>query len=89
MMEWTDVSLMARAWMADIGNFGPTIHAEKRELKGRVADENGEVCKTYFTSDELRALSAACNEVADWLDKRADLAPTPSNRPAVAAKGPA
>lgn len=70
-MEWTDVSEKARDWMKEIGEFGPTVHAANREVKGRVADENNEFCKAYYTSDELRSLAAACTEVADWLDKRA------------------
>lgn len=70
-MEWTDLSEKARDWMKDIGDFGPTVHAANREVKGSVADESGELCKAYYTSDELRSLAAACTEVADWLDKRA------------------
>lgn len=70
-MEWESVSPKARAWMADLGNFSPTVRAANREVKGRIADENGELCKTYFTADDLRSLAVACIEVANWLDKRA------------------
>lgn len=72
-MNWDDVSLFARQWMADLGNFSPTVHPEKREVKGWTHDyECGGVQKTYWTSEELRGVARACGEVADWLDKRAN-----------------
>jgi hypothetical protein len=40
--------------------------------------------KAYFSSDDLRQIAAACNEVADWLDKRAE-----DEKPNVEAERPA
>ncbi len=67
-MEWTDVSEDARDWLKMLGNFGPTVHAKNRELKGYLSDEG----RTYFDAGDLRNIAAACIEAADWLDKRAD-----------------
>ena len=69
-MEWDDVSEKSRDWLKLFGNFGPTVMADKRELKGWTQDEEG-VSKTYLSADELREAAAAFVEAADWLDKRA------------------
>ena len=66
-----DISESAKAWMKLLGNFGPTVHADRREIKGVTVDDDGDHVKTYYDSGELRELAAACSEVADWLDKRA------------------
>ena len=66
-----DISKVALAWMQLIGNFGPTVHADKRELKGYTMDSDGDTVKTYYDSGELRELANSCIEVADWLDRRA------------------
>lgn len=68
----SDISNSAKAWMKLLGNFGPTVLAERKELKGYTVDDDGDHVKTYYDSDELRELAAACTEVADWLDRRAD-----------------
>lgn len=66
-----DISESAKAWMKLLGNFGPTVRAESREMKGMTVDECGDHVKTYYDSGELRELAKACIEVADWLDRRA------------------
>lgn len=66
-----EVTENSRAWMRTLGNFSPTVNPLYREVKGYMLSEHGEGEKTYFDSNELRALAAACNEVADWLDARA------------------
>ena len=71
-MEWDDISDKGKAWMRDLGNFGPTVNVKERTVKGYMLDKYGEGGKTYFDSADLRGLAAACNEVADWLDARSD-----------------
>lgn len=75
-MEWiNDVSQKARDVMDALGNFGPTVNALNREVKGYTMDSNtGDCGKAYYSSDDLRNIAAGCIEVADWLDKRADIA---------------
>ena len=75
-MEWTDVSKDARDWLEMLGNFGPTVRASQRELKGCVNSDHGEDGRVYLNSDDLRKISAALVEAADWLDKRAAVAET-------------
>jgi len=71
-MDWkTDISSLSQTWMKFLGDFGPTVHEHLRELKGYMHDDEGGG-KVYLDAGELRELAAACNEVADWLDKRAD-----------------
>lgn len=74
-MKWDDVSEKTRQVMKELGNFGPTVHPQNRELKGYTDDGDG-LGKTYWSSDDLRGIAAACVEAADWLDKRAS-APQP------------
>ncbi|PNG11916.1 hypothetical protein [Stutzerimonas stutzeri] len=68
----SDISGSAKAWMQLLGNFGPTVLAARREVKGYTSDADGDVVKTYYDSGELRELALACTEVADWLDRRAE-----------------
>lgn len=73
-MNWADVSIEARSVMDELGNFSPTVNHQYKEVKGYTLDsESGEGGKTYWSSDDLRTTAKACNEVADWLDKRAEL----------------
>jgi hypothetical protein len=67
-MKWTEVSEDTRDWLTRLGNFRPTVSVRDRELKGHLIDEG----QTYFKSEDLRGISAALVEAADWLDKRAD-----------------
>ena len=69
-----EVSEGSRAWMRTLGNFGPTVNPIYREVTGYMLGDSAEAEKTYYDSGELRELAAACIEVADWLDKRAELA---------------
>ena len=74
-MDWkTDISSLAQTWMKFIGDFGPTVREENRTLKGNMYDGEGGA-SVYLNSGELRELAAACNEVAVWLDKRANAVP--------------
>lgn len=72
-MNWTDVSQKARDVMKEFGNFSPTVHAANKEVKGYTHDDEGGG-KCYWSSDDLRGIAAACIEVANWLDKRAEAA---------------
>ena len=72
-MNWeSDISAEAQKIMEELGHFGPTVNIADATVKGWMYDDEiASVCKTYWTSGELRKIAAACNEVADWLDKRA------------------
>ena len=71
-MNWKDdISDLSRGWMELLGNFGPTVNEQKRELKGYLHDDEGGD-KAYLDSGELREIAASCIEVANWLDDRAD-----------------
>ena len=78
-MIWFDLSTNARDWMGELGGFGPTVHAGNREVKGCTLGADGEPGKTYWSSEDLRKIAAACNEVANWLDKRAEEVKEPTN----------
>ncbi len=73
-MNWDkDLSNNAKSMMLFLGCFSPTTNAEHKTVKGHMADQNGDGNgKVYLDSGELRELALACNEVADWLDKRAE-----------------
>lgn len=74
-MDWkTDIGSLTQTWMKFLGNFGPTVHEQERMLKGYMHDDEGGG-KVYLDAGELRELAAACNEAADWLDKRAESVP--------------
>lgn len=74
-MDWkTDISSLAQTWMKFLGDFSPTVKEQSRELKGYMHDDEGGG-KVYLDAGELREIAAACTEVADWLDKRADAVP--------------
>lgn len=71
-MDWDkDISTEAKGTMKFIGDFGPTVHAQSREVKGYMHDGAGGG-KVYLDAGELRVIAASCIEVADWLDKRAE-----------------
>lgn len=74
-MEWGEVSGNARNWLDTLGGFTPTVHARNRDLKGRIACDDGEDGRVYLDSNELREIAAAFVEAADWLDKRAEAEP--------------
>ena len=71
MKLWDELSENAKCEMLNLGNFGPTVHAANREVKGYMLDPDGEAVNAYYTSDDLRQLASACVEVAEWLDERA------------------
>ena len=39
-MKWEDLSELARDVMKDLGNFGPTVNAQAREVKGAMYDDD-------------------------------------------------
>ena len=55
--------------MMFLGDFTPILDEKAKTLKGYMYDEEGSG-SVYITATELRELATACNEVADWLDKR-------------------
>jgi hypothetical protein len=72
-MKWEDLSDGARRAMKELGNFGPTVSVDDRLVKGYTFDdESGRCVKTYFSPEDLREMAAGMDEVADWLDKRAE-----------------
>lgn len=74
-MDWhNDISNSAKETMKFLGNFGPTINEQSRHVKGYMHDEEG-FGKVYLSACDLREIAASCNEVADWLDKRAEAMP--------------
>lgn len=70
MKDWEGLSQEARETMEWLGDFGPTVHVEQRQIKGYMRDSEGGGCKVYLTSDDLRILSRSFLDVADWLDAR-------------------
>lgn len=66
MKTWDQLSTLAQDAMRLLGEAGPTVHPQNREVKGFVEGD-----KAYFSSDDLRALAKGMTEVADWLDERA------------------
>jgi len=73
--DWSNTSELARDVMNGLGDFSPTVRAGDCMVKGHMASEYGEDGRTYWTSDDLRRIAQACNEVADWLDARHALTP--------------
>lgn len=71
-MKWDDLSSLTKTWMKLLGNFGPTVKASQKQLKGYMCDDNGESVKTYLDAGELRELAKACTDAADWLEARAN-----------------
>jgi len=67
--EWDELSQDTLDVMKDLGEFQPTLDPVKKMVKGYTYDaECGHVIKTYWDSNALRAIAAACVQVADWLD---------------------
>lgn len=73
-MKWDSLSNLTLSVMRNMGGFGPTSKPEDRQVKGYTIGPDGEGGKSYYDSGELREIAAACNEAADWLDKRAAIA---------------
>jgi hypothetical protein len=71
-VNWEDVSEKSHEVMKELGSFSPTNSPQNREVKGYTLDPDGDAGKTYWGSSDLREIAAACVEVADWLDKRAE-----------------
>jgi len=71
--EWKDLAPATLEAMKTLGNFGPTVRKADRLIKGCMLTSDGSAdFRVYFDSDELRAIAIACNEVAAWLDERAN-----------------
>jgi hypothetical protein len=71
-VNWDDLSESARAALKDLGNFGPTVTASHRLVKGYMANDDGDTVSVYYTSRDMREMAKAFVEVAEWLDKRAE-----------------
>ena len=71
-MDWDkDLSEETRNQMKFLGWFSPTARESEGFVKGYMIDaDSGEGCGTYLDSKDLRDLAAACNLVAEWLDRR-------------------
>jgi len=52
-----------------LGNFGPTVIAQERMIKGWMDDGEG-VGKVYLRSQDLRAMAQDLASIAQWLDER-------------------
>ena len=71
-MDWDkDLSSNAKSMMKFLGRFSPTVNSQLKEIKGYMHSDDCEG-KVYLDSGELREMALACNEVAAWLDKRAE-----------------
>jgi hypothetical protein len=73
----SEMSDTAKRALYELGHFAPTVRPEDRSVKGTQADDDGDVGKVYYNSDDLRQIAAGLVEAADWLDVRA-ICPPPS-----------
>lgn len=75
-----DFSMASGLLIKHIGGFHPSYNPLRREVDGFTYDEELQepgvisAVATTYTSCDLREFAAAFIEVADWLDKRAELA---------------
>lgn len=69
--DWEKLPTNALDVMNELGNFGPTVNAAHREVKGYMLDDEGDGVSRYWSSDDLRNIANGCNDVAAWLDQRA------------------
>ena len=67
----TELSPRALETLADLGNFGPTVNVENKQMKGYMLHSDGEACKTYWDASDMRRIAADLIEAADWLEARA------------------
>ena len=72
--EWRDLPKEVLDDMEWLGNFGPTVVVQNREMKGQMVDSDGDVGKAYLDADSARRLAKSLNAAADWLDARAEAA---------------
>lgn len=70
-MNWSDLTQETRDVMEELGNFKPTNTPKNKQIKGYKQEEDGTV-SVYYDSSDLRMVAAACIEVAEFLDKRAE-----------------
>lgn len=71
-MDWNELPQETRDWMEFIGDFRPTSRMDSRQLFGFFGDDWGCDNDQVIDANQLRELAAACIEVADWLDRRAE-----------------
>ncbi len=64
MREFTKIE---KEWLKFLGDFGPTVHPQNKEIKGYMNDD-----KTYLDSNDLMSLSNALRSVAEWLNERSE-----------------
>lgn len=63
MKQWNELSAGTLEVMKELGSFGPTTRGD--EIKGY---QDGD--KVYWDAKDLKDISAACLEVAQWLEER-------------------
>ena len=71
-MQWEDLSDNAKEIMLNLGGCLPTETPSDRWVEGWANGRYGETVTIGYSSHYLREMAAACLEVADWLDKRAE-----------------
>ena len=69
--DWLDLSDEAHEAAQAIGNAGPTVNVQDKQLKGYVFDADGGGGKEYYSAATLRLYAKGLAEIADWLDRRA------------------
>lgn len=68
MREFTKREQETLDWL---GSFGPTVNVLACEIKGYMVDSDGDNCKTYLSSPQLRDIAEDLISIAQWLDERA------------------
>jgi len=66
-----ELSVESQIWLKFLGDFGPTVNTADCLMKGWMSDE-GHVSSVYLNNQDFRSMAHAANEVADWLEARAD-----------------
>lgn len=69
--EFPPMDADVRESLRKIGDFGPTVRAEEKLVKGYAAWGDDEPGKHYLDSAELRLVGSHLIRAADWLDARA------------------
>ena len=67
----SELSPRALETLADLGNFIPTVNVQDKLMRGYTPAADGDMCKTYWSADDMRRIAADLIEAADWLDARA------------------
>jgi len=62
-IDWQEVSAESREELNSLGSFSPSVRGDL--LKGRFDGDSD----TYFNAADLRSLSDALKEAAEWLER--------------------